>query len=58
MSQENRSIVRTLLSKRYQTGNTSAMEVVCYCLLFVVAGGVASEKSPPPKGFIAIILKG
>ena len=49
MSKENHSIVRTLLSKRYQTGVTSAKEVVCSCLF--VAGGVAHIEIPTTQRF-------
>jgi hypothetical protein len=44
---------QTFLSKKHQTEVTSAEEVVGW--LVVVAGGVAISKSPPPKGFIAIV---
>ena len=56
MSKENHSIVRTLLSKRYQTGVTSAKEVVCSCLF--VAGGVAHRNPTTQKFHIRFLNKG
>ena len=56
MNKENHSTVRTLLSKRYQTGVTSAKEVVCSCLF--VAGGVAHRNPTTQKFHIRFLNKG
>ena len=45
MNKENHSIVRTMLSKSYQTGVTSAKEVV-YGLLFIVCCGWCRPSKP------------
>ena len=56
MSQENHSIIRTFLSKRYQTGVTSAKEVVCCCCC--CADGVAQRNPTIQKFHIRFLNKG
>ena len=55
MSKENHSIIRTFLSKRYQTGVTSAKEVVCFCCC---ADGVAQRNPTIQKFHIRFLNKG
>jgi len=56
MNKENHSIVRTLLSNRYQTGVTSAKEVVCSCL-FVCCGWCRPSKPHHPKVSLGFLIK-
>ena len=56
MNKENHSIVRTLLSKMYQTGVTSAKEVVCICL-FVCCGWCRPSKPHHPKVSLGFLIK-